>query len=200
MRREKPWQVQVSLAVTLRKASRPPRRWRHVARDPSWQPTLDDPEVQAHILAEVGEEGVEMAKYLHENEPIGSVEILEHYEETKPSEVRKVLYRLMDAHVAEYEKDTDAQGWETFTWRMTLNEIKHVLLRRWADARLQVEKQIRFEKDHQFYACSAAHRRIVFEDAIDIGFHCPVCNEPMNEFDNQPVIEQLEEELDHLAA
>ena len=35
------------------------------------------------------------------------VDLLESFKEQKPSAVRKVLYRMMEAHVAEYEKDKE---------------------------------------------------------------------------------------------
>lgn len=149
-------------------------------RDDNWEPQLTDPEVQAYIQEEVGEEGLAMAKYLEDNPHVSGVDLLEHFKDQKPSAVRKVLYRMMEAHVAEYDKDTDSKGWETFYWDLDLNEIKFILRRRWADELLHLRKQLKFEMDHQFYACKDQHRRIAFEDAVDINFHCPVCNEAMN--------------------
>ncbi len=167
-------------------------------RGPDWKPTLEDPEIQRYLFEEVGEEGMELARYLQENEPISGVDVLEHYSERKPSEVRKVLYRLMEAHAAEYEKDTDKAGWETFTWRMDLDEVGLILRRRWADELTHLQKQLKFEEDHEYYACDSLHRRMVFEDAMDIGFHCPVCQEPMQPLDNQQVLESLRERISEL--
>lgn len=149
-------------------------------RDDDWTPRLEDPEVQAYILEEVGEEGLAMARYLLEHPRVSGVDILEHHKEQKASAVRKVLYRMMEAHVAEYDKDTDSKGWETFYWDLDLNEVKFILRRRWADELLHLRKQLRFEEDHQFYSCKAQHRRITFEDALDMNFHCPSCNEAMD--------------------
>ncbi len=162
-----------------------------MVRTADWIPTLEDPEIQRYLFEEVGEEGQEMAQFLLDNEPISSVDILDHYAERKPSDVRKVLYRLMEAHAAEYEKDTDKAGWETFTWRLDLPEVALILRRRWADELVHLQKQLRFEQDHEYYACDDLHRRMVFEDAIDIDFHCPVCQKPMEPVDNAPVIEAI---------
>ena len=168
-------------------------------RTKQWKPSLDDPEVQSYLFDEVGEEGLEMATYLAEAAPITGVEILEHFEDRKPSDVRKVLYRMMEAHAAEYEKETDTSGWETFHWKLDLPEIGLILRRRWADGLDHLKVQRKFEEDHQFYACKALHRRIVFEDAMDIDFHCPVCQEPMEPVDNADVIAALQERIDELA-
>ncbi|MES2154739.1 MAG: hypothetical protein V4510_06340 [bacterium] len=148
-------------------------------RDDDWQPKLDDPEVHDYILDEAGEEGLAMAKYLQEHPGVSGVDVVEAYKEQKPSAVRKVLYRLMEAHAAEYAKDTDSKGWETFTWDLDLNEIKYILRRRWADELLHLRQQLKFETDHQFYGCKDQHRRILFEDAMDIQFQCPVCHAAM---------------------
>ncbi len=168
-------------------------------RGSDWKPKLSDPEVQEYLFEEAGEDALELARYLEENEPISGVDILEHYAERKPSAVRKVLYQLMEAHAAEYEKDTDAKGWETFTWQLDLNEIGIVLRRRWADELQHLRKQVKFELDHEFYACKHLHRRMMFEDAMDIGFHCPVCDEPMEPLNNAAVVQALEDRINEIA-
>ncbi len=168
-------------------------------RDGDWEPSLDDSEVQAYLRDEVGEEGLEMARYLEEHPHVSGVDILEVFKDRKPSAVRKVLYRMMEAHAAEYEKDTDAKGWETFYWDLDLNEVKLILRRRWADELLHLRQQVRFESDHQFYACSHQHRRMVFEDAMDLQFQCPVCQEAMAPVRNREVITRLQERIHELA-
>ena len=169
------------------------------SRKDDWVPEIADPEVQKYIFEEAGEEGLEMAQFISENEPIGGVDVLESFPDRKPSAVRKVLYRLMEARVAEYEKDTDAKGWETFVWRMTLNEVKYVLRRRWQDEMDHLQTQLRFEQDHEFYVCHQLHRRMVFEDALEVGFHCPVCGELMEPVDTAPVEEALRDRMAALA-
>lgn len=168
-------------------------------RGPDWKPQLSDPEVQTYLFDEVGEEALEMAQFLAEHNPISGVDIVEHYEERKPSEVRKVLYRMMEAHAAEYEKETDSSGWETFIWNLDLPEIGLILRRRWKDELAHLRKQIQFEQDHEFYACAKLHRRIIFEDAMDIDFHCPVCEEAMQPVDNSDIIAKMQERVDELA-
>lgn len=168
-------------------------------RDDDWKPTLEDAEVQQYILEEAGEEGLAMAKYLQEHPRVSGVDILEHYKEQKASSVRKVLYRLMEAHAAEYDKDTDAKGWETFYWDLDLNEIKYILRRRWADELRNLRQQVKFEEDHQFYACKHQHRRILFDDAVDMNFNCPVCQEPMNVVRTSDVRAALQKRIDELA-
>ena len=167
-------------------------------RDGDWSPALTDQEVVGYIQDEVGDEGMAMAKYLQEHPHISGVDILETFKDRKASEVRKVLYRLMEAHVAQYEKDTDAKGWETFYWDLDLMEIKHILRRRWADELMHLRQQLKFEEDHQFYSCPEQHRRITFEDAMDIEFQCPVCHAPMEPVRTGEVRKALEKRIREL--
>ena len=168
-------------------------------RPDNWVPTLDDPEVRQYILDEVGEEGLTMAKYLQDHPRVSGETILEDHKEQKPSAVRKVLYRMMEAHAAEYDKDTDSKGWETFYWDLDLNEIKVILRRRWADELKHLRGQVKFEEDHQFYACKHQHRRILFDDAVDMNFSCPVCQEAMDAVRTNEVRAALQKRIDELA-
>jgi len=167
-------------------------------RAADWVPQLDDPEIKTYILDEVGEEGAAMAQYLKDHPHVSGVDVLESFKEQKPSAVRKTLYRMMEAHVAEYEKDTDSKGWETFYWDLDLNEVKHILRRRWADELLHLRQQLKFEEDHQFYSCPEQHRRILFEDAMDINFLCPACGQMMQPVRTGEVRKALEARIAEL--
>ncbi len=170
-----------------------------MVRGTDWQPELGDVEIQAYTFDEAGEAGLALASFIAEKEPISGVDILEAFPDDRPSGVRKVLYDLMEARIAEYQKDTDAKGWETFIWRTTLSEAKYVLLRRWEEERESLTQQLRFERDHEFYACPHRHRRMIFEDAVDVAFRCPVCDDALNPYDNGDVITALQERIDELA-
>ncbi|MGB0651849.1 MAG: hypothetical protein ACPGQL_01495 [Thermoplasmatota archaeon] len=171
-----------------------------MVRGEEWEPTLDDPIIQDYIFEAAGEEGLPMARFIAEKEPISGEDLLEAHEERKPSDVRKVLYALMEARVAEYQKDTDAKGWETFIWKMTLYEVKYLLRRHWEEELEELKQALRYEQDHEFYACPHLHRRVIFEDAMDLQFQCPVCEEPLNPVDNQEIKEALEARIGELEA
>lgn len=167
-------------------------------RPEDWEPKFEDPEIQAYLEEAAGPDGVELFKFILDNEPISGVDILEAYGDERPSSVRKLLYKLMEAHALEYHKDTDKKGWETFTWQTDLPEIKLIHQRRWVDELAHLKKQMQFEVTHEFYSCPHLHRRIMFEDAVDIGFHCPVCEEPMNPVKNEEIVQELEARIREL--
>lgn len=140
-----------------------------------------------------------MAKLIQQREPVQGVEILETVQD-KPSNVRKILYRLEDARVAEYQKDTDKTGWETFLWRLTLHEVKHQINKERRRLMLQLNEQLRTEKENSFYICGDSHQRVIFEEALKAEFKCPTCAKPMSVTDNEVRIKALESAVRDLEA
>lgn len=170
-----------------------------MVRGTDWKPTFNDPEVQAYLVEESGEDGVRLFKYILENEPLTGVEILDAHPNEKPAEIRKLLYKLMGCHALEYGKETDTKGWETFHWATDLPEIGLIHIRQWQEEARSIERQLKFEETHEFYGCKALHRRMIFEDAMDLDFHCPTCEDQMNPVANTDVIASLKSRLDELA-
>lgn len=168
-------------------------------RGPDWQPSLDDPEIQEYLRQAAGDDGIDLFQYIMDNEPLTGEEIQEHFEDRKPSEIRKLLYALMQEHALEYHKDTDSKGWETFTWATDLPELRLIHLRRWREEAASLQKQIKLEEDHEWYACKDGHVRVMFEDAMDHDFHCPECEAPMQVQDSEDQLAALRKRLDELA-
>lgn len=162
-----------------------------------WTPSLEDPLVQEYIRERVGEEGLGIAALIRDKEPIQGVDILEAVKD-KPSNVRKVLYRLEDARVAEYQKDTDKTGWETFIWRLTLNEVKYQINKERQRLLRDLRSQLQLEKENSFYLCDQGHQRTIFEEAVSLEFKCPECSDPMNFVDNRERIKELDKAIDEL--
>lgn len=169
-------------------------------RGPDWKPRIDDPEIQEYLLDVAGERGLELFQYILENEPIDGVEIIEAHGEEKASDIRKILYALMEAHALEYHKDTDKKGWETFTWQTDLPELKLIHMRKWKEELEDLRKQLKYESSHEFYTCPHQHRRVIFEDAMETDFHCPVCEEPMEPLPNEQVVADLEARIEEYGA
>jgi transcription initiation factor TFIIE subunit alpha len=162
-----------------------------------WTPTLDDPLVQEYIRERVGEEGLSLAALIGQKQPVQGVEILESVQD-KPSNVRKILYRLEDARVAEYQKDTDKTGWETFIWRLTLNEVKYQINKERQRMLSDMREQLRLERENSFYLCPSGHQRTIFEEALALEFKCPECDESMSFVDNRGRIQELEKAVGDL--
>ncbi len=170
---------------------------RPVAGGKDWVPRLQDPVIQNYIKEYAGDMGLELAEMILDHQPILGVDLVELHPE-KASLVRRSLYKLEEAHVAVYEKDTDRTGWETFTWYLTLNQVKYRINKMRQEALAHLQKRLDFESQTEFYACSESHPRVAFESAMEINFLCPICEAPMENVDNSDQIERLVREIHQL--
>lgn len=169
-------------------------------RSTDWKPSLEDPLIRQYVLDHAGEYGMKLAEMIHRRQPITGVEIIDSIPDDKPSNIRKILYKLEEARVAEYEKDTDKSGWETFTWKLSLNEVKYVINNQRKERLRSLKAQMDFETSTQFYQCANAHMRMPFDEAADQDFKCPHCNEAMDFVDNKDEIKRLKQEIRDLEA
>lgn len=170
---------------------------RPIAGGKEWTPRLQDPVIRNYIKEYAGELGLELAELIHDHQPILGVDIVELHPE-KASIVRRALYKLEEAHAAVYEKDTDRTGWETFTWYLTLNQVKYRINKMRSEALEHLEKRLEFESQTEFYACEEGHPRVDFESAVEIDFKCPICSAPMQNVDNSDQMERLIREIHQL--
>lgn len=162
-----------------------------------WEPTLEDPVIREYIYEAAGEAGMMVAEIVRDNQPILGVDLVEMVDD-KPSAARRTLYKLEEARVAEYEKDTDRSGWETFTWRMSLNEVKYLINQRRREQLEHLRARLNFEEVTTFYQCPDDHPRVDFETAMELDFHCPVCEAPMANVDNSAEIAYLKGDIKDL--
>jgi transcription initiation factor TFIIE subunit alpha len=164
---------------------------------PDWVPALNDPAIRDYIIEHAGELGLVVAGLIREHQPILGVDLVELVDE-KASTVRKAMYRLEEARVAEYEKDTDKSGWETFTWRLTLNEVKYLINHQRKERLAHLKERLDFAAQTEFYQCPNEHPRVDFESAMEIDFKCPHCDTMMANVDNSDHIERLVREIHEL--
>jgi transcription initiation factor TFIIE subunit alpha len=162
-----------------------------------WVPTLEDQVIRGYITEHAGEIGLQLAELIRDNQPVLGVDIVELLPE-KPTVVRRAMYKLEEARIAEYEKDTDRTGWETFTWHLTLNEVKYRINQMRQDRLRYLEERLDFEANTEWYACAQEHPRVDFETAMDNQFRCPVCAQPTMNVDNSDQIERLVREIHEL--
>lgn len=164
-----------------------------------WNPSLRDQVVRDYIIDAAGEQGLLLAEIIEESQPILGVDLVELVED-KPSNVRRSLYKLEEARVAQYATDTDKSGWETFTWTLSLNEVKYVINRERKALLEHLRNRLNFEELTTFFQCPEEHPRVDFETGTELGFRCPTCDLPMDNVDNTADIERLKEQIAELEA
>ncbi len=58
---------------------------------------------------------------------------------------------------------------------------------------------LEYEKNHDFYYCNTPEcKRVPFEEAVEVVFHCSTCGQPLVHFGNETMIIKLSEKVDVL--
>ncbi|MBI4392818.1 MAG: hypothetical protein HY556_03340 [Euryarchaeota archaeon] len=160
--------------------------------------TLKDAELRKYVVDSCGEEGLSMAKILGEMKDATDTEIAEKLGE-KPSHVRKALYHLYEARVAEYYQKKDKEtGWQTFHWKLSLENAKHAMEKRKESAVKNLETKLEFEQSHRFFICPRDQSRLSFEEATENVFHCPKCNGPLDYEENKGQVKELKHQIEEM--
>ncbi|MEA2070449.1 MAG: transcription factor E [Asgard group archaeon] len=120
--------------------------------------------------------------------------------EMKLNAVRKILYRLYDARLAEFRRIRDkSTGWFIYFWRLKPNRVKQLVIKRKKMVFKKLKARLEYEKNHHFFKCDQDYcPRYVFDEAMENNFRCPECNGELRAFDNSEIIEKLSEKVEEL--
>lgn len=158
-----------------------------------------DPRIKAYIEMRAGEHGMQVAKLLEELGEATDTDIAERLGE-KPSHVRKVLYDLYEARIAEYYQKKDKEtGWQTFHWKLsTENALRTIELNRRKQLE-GLEAKLEQEENNQTFSCKThPEARLGFDQATETNFRCPTCDGILEAEDKQPLIQALKQQIDDL--
>jgi len=151
---------------------------------------LTDPVVKGYLINLVGTEGYKVVR----NMPKGEVTDEQIAEETGVllNIVRRTLFILYENRLAVYrrERDTDS-GWLTYLWKLDLSNLESQLELEAKKLLKNLKAKLEFEQDRVFYACDKQDVRVLFEQAAELEFKCPVCEGALEYQDNEPVIKAL---------
>lgn len=160
---------------------------------------MSDPRIKAYIEMSCGEHGMAVATLLEEFTEATDTDIAERLGE-KPSHVRKVLYDLYEARLAEYYQKKDKEtGWQTFHWKLSIeNALRTIELHRRKQLE-ELEAKLKTEEDNEFFTCKDhAKGRLNFEQASGVNFRCPDCGGVMEAEDKRLVAAEIRKQIDEL--
>lgn len=114
--------------------------------------------------------------------------------------VRKILYKLYDHSLVSLRRSRDqSTGWFIFHWKLQPDQVEGFIINQKRQLLQKLDTRLKYEKNHDFYYCSAPGcKPVPFEEAIELLFRCPMCNEPMMHFDNGSVVEVLSRKVEQL--
>lgn len=151
--------------------------------------------VRQYIAQTMGPEGIRIAEALLTRKEATDSELAEELGE-KPSHIRKVLYDLYEARIAEYHKEKDKEtGWLTFYWQINPQHASAHILDRARKDLDKLSKALEYEENHEFFVCPQGAERFDFARATESDFHCPEHGAILQQHDNRNELEQLRQRV-----
>lgn len=156
---------------------------------------LEDARLRAYVVEAAGEEGIRLIELLEGKREATDSELAEKLGE-KPSHVRKILYHLFEARIAEYTKEKDKEtGWLTFFWHLTPQNAEHALEQRRVKTIEGLKSQLENETVKDWYVCPKDQTRYDFSAASDVNFHCGDCGTLLDHQDNAKLMADIQRNI-----
>src|SRR5512136_365771 len=161
--------------------------------------TIDDPTLTKVALALGGEEAVQLIAHLKGVEEITDDEIA-NKTGIRLNSVRKILYKLYDHSLVSLRRTRDPKtGWFIFHWKLQPDQLEGFILSQKRRVLEKLNIRLEYEKTHDFYYCKTTGcKRVPFEEAVELVFHCSGCGKPLAHFANEVMIERLSEKVEIL--
>lgn len=142
----------------------------------------------------LGEGGVEIASIIGMKET--TAEELAEETSMKINDVRKVLYKLYDHRLASYRRIRDKNtGWYIYYWKLDMEKAPEIIEDIENNYLSGLEERLAHETSSMYFLCSNNCMRYSFDEAQELMFKCPQCDEPLEFFDNSKIITRLENEI-----
>jgi transcription initiation factor TFIIE subunit alpha len=148
-----------------------------------------------------GKEGVDVATVLVNADETTDEEIATKTD-LKLNVVRRILYKLHDNHLASYRRirDTDT-GWFLYYWRIDPKKAQALVNHKKRLVLNLLEQRLEHEANNDLYACvNRDSSPVPFEEAMNLSFRCPVCNQQLEYVDNARAISFLRKRVEELKA
>ena len=152
-----------------------------------------------------GEEGVQIVMALKKFKEATDDQILTYIAEDSETEfklndVRRILFKLYNHSIVQCDGVRDeTTGWFIFRWSLQLDQIEGYIKNQKKRIIRILQTRLDYERSHDFYYCNTPEcERLTFEDAMEYFFKCPNCEKLLQYFDNQKVLDTLENKIAQL--
>ncbi|QPV62923.1 transcription factor [Halosimplex litoreum] len=158
---------------------------------------LEDPVIQKYLHELVGPKGMPVAAA----PPDGEVTDEELAEDLglELNDVRRALFILYENDLASYRRLRDEDsGWLTYLWTFEYEKIPEQLESEMYRLLEALEEREGYEKDNEFYLCEHCGIRFEFGEAMEFGFECPDCGNPVEAMENTRLVDAMETRIAQL--
>jgi len=154
---------------------------------------------------------MKVATALGEEDAVKLIENLKNADETTDDEiasktgirlnsVRKILYKLYDHSLVSLRRTRDPKtGWFIFHWKLQPDQLEGFILSQKRRVLEKLNVRLEYEKTHDFYYCQTPGcKRVPFEEAVELVFHCSTCGKPLAHAENGVMVERLGKKVETL--
>jgi transcription initiation factor TFIIE subunit alpha len=168
---------------------------------------VDDDVLRKVAKAIGGEDAVKIVMALKKYKEATDDQILSYIAEgaeteIKLNDVRKILFKLYNHSIVQCNGVRDeTTGWFIFRWSLQLDQVEGYIKTQKKRILKILKTRLEHEEAHDFYYCyTLGCKSLIFEDAMEYAFKCPVCGSPLRHFDNQNIITNLTNKIRQLEA
>jgi transcription initiation factor TFIIE subunit alpha len=161
--------------------------------------TIDDATLMKVATALGEEDAVKLIEHLKGVEEITDDEIA-NKTGIRLNSVRKILYKLYDHSLVSLRRTRDPKtGWFIFHWKLQPDQLEGFILSQKRRVLEKLNVRLEYEKNHDFYYCGSPEcKRVPFEEAVELVFHCSGCGKSLAHFANEGMIDKLSLKVDIL--
>jgi transcription initiation factor TFIIE subunit alpha len=163
---------------------------------------LTDQKIHEIVTEVVGEDAVEIVKFLKGKKDISEFKIAEKTKD-EIQKIRNILYRLYNYNLVAYKRKKDRQkGWYISYWTFQPKKVKD-LIERLKKEKLEHYKDRLEEEEankNAFFICPKTCSRLDFTTATAHEFKCPECGALLQQQDNARTIDFLREKIREIEA
>ncbi|MFX1396961.1 MAG: transcription factor [Promethearchaeota archaeon] len=120
-------------------------------------------------------------------------------ETLKLNTVRKTLYKLYSAKLAQFRRIRDkSTGWFIYYWWHEFDLIEEILIEKKKVIQKKLRERLHFEKNNYFFVCRSCEQskyKHDFDEAFELNFRCPECNGTLEAQDNDKIIEFIKKQI-----
>lgn len=147
--------------------------------------------ISIDILAGIG--GIQATKAVRcliDNKEVSEKDLAQKLHISEQS-VRSILHKLYNENIVTFRKVRFDKAWYIYYWSLQKERFFNLMMERRSKIMCLLQKKLDYESRNEFFSCDKCFNRLTFEFAFDKDFICPLCGEPLNQYDNSFKIEEL---------